>query len=577
MKGGKFVAVGFSSILVVAVVIGVVVAVQKSSSSGDSNKGNALSTTSKSVSAICSPTDHQQACVDSLSALANNQSATPKDFLQAALQYTVSAVKAALSNTTAIGKAANDSLNKMAVEDCQELLQYAIDELQASFSMVGDSSLHTMNDREAELMNWLSAVYSYQQTCVDGFTQTDLQKAMSDGLLNATQLTENALSIVSSISQILAAFNIPLINATSITNASSQQRRLLEAYDETAGGTDQYPTWLSAADRKLLARASPSSNVRPNAVVAKDGSGQFRTIAAALAAYPKNLQGRYVIYVKAGIYDEYITVEKNQVNVFMYGDGPRKTMVTGRKSNAGGFSTFKTASFSAIGDGFIAKAMGFQNTAGPQGHQAVALRVQSDRAAFYNCRIDGYQDTLYAQAHRNFYRNCVISGTVDFIFGDGATIIQNSLIIIRRPMDNQQNTVTAHGRGYAKETTGIVIQNCRIVPEDKLYPARFQIPTYLGRPWKAYSRAVIMESTLGDLIHPAGWMPWQGDFALNTCFFAEYANRGPGAATAKRVNWRGHKVITNRAEALSYTVVPFIQGQTWLGATGAPFFVGLKY
>ncbi|KAE9464491.1 hypothetical protein C3L33_03560, partial [Rhododendron williamsianum] len=448
MKGGKFVAVGFSGILVVAVVIGVV-AVQKSSSSGDSNKGDVLSTTSKSVSAICSPTDHQQACVDSLSAVANNQSATPKDFLQAALQYTVSAVKVALSNTTAIGNAANDPLNKMAVEDCKELLQYAIDELQASFSMVGDSSLHTMNDREAELLNWLSAVYSYQQTCVDGFTQADLQKAMSDGLLNATRLTENALSIVSSISQILAAFNIPLINTTSITTQA------------------------------LSNDASSRHTMKPQG----DGSGQFRTIAAALAAYPKNLQGRYVIYVKAGIYDEYITVEKNQVNVFMYGDGPRKTMVTGRKSNAGGVSTFKTASFSAIGDGFIAKAMGFQNTAGPQGHQAVALRVQSDRAAFYNCRMDGYQDTL----------------------------------------------------------------------------------------------AVIMESTLGDLIHPAGWMPWQGDFALNTCFFAEYANRGPGAATARRVNWRGHKVITNRAEALSYTVVPFIQGQTWIGATGAPFFVGLKY
>jgi pectinesterase len=88
-----------------------------------------------------------------------------------------------------------------------------------------------------------------------------------------------------------------------------------------------------------------SGRVRPNAIVAKDGSGQFKTIAAAIAAYPKNLRGRYVIYVKRGVYDEYINIEKNIKNVFMFGDGPRKTIVTGRKSNRDGFSTFKTATF----------------------------------------------------------------------------------------------------------------------------------------------------------------------------------------------------------------------------------------
>lgn len=220
--------------------------------------------------------------------------------------------------------------------------------------------------------------------------------------------------------------------------------------------------------------------------------------------------------------------------------------------------------------------MGFQNTAGPEGHQAVALRVQSDMSAFYNCRMDGYQDTLYVQTHRQFYRNCVVSGTVDFIFGDSSTVIQNSLIIVRKPMDNQQNTVTAHGRAQKRETTGLVIQNCRIVPEQKLYPVRFKIPTYLGRPWKEYSRTVIMESTLGDFIQPAGWMPWSGNFALNTLYYAEYANRGPGATTAKRVQWKGFKVITNKNEALQFTAGPFIQANMWLKYTGAPYFLGLK-
>lgn len=229
-----------------------------------------------------------------------------------------------------------------------------------------------------------------------------------------------------------------------------------------------------------------------------------------------------------------------------------------------------------MGNGFIARAMGFQNTAGPQKHQAVALRVQSEMSAFFNCRMDGYQDTLYVQAYRQFYRNCVISGTVDFIFGDSTTIIQNSLIIVRKPMNGQQNTVTAHGRQDKRETTGLVIQNCRIVPEQALFPMRFQIRSYLGRPWKMYSRAVIMETELGDFIQPAGWLEWQGTFALDTLYFAEYGNRGPGAVTTGRVKWKGFHVITNRNEALQFTAGNFILGSQWLKDTGAPYFLGFK-
>ena len=143
----------------------------------------------------------------------------------------------------------------------------------------------------------------------------------------------------------------------------------------------------------------------------------------------------------------------------------------------------------AVGNGFMCKSMGFQHTAGLEGHQAVALRVQSDQSVsvFYNCRIDGFQDSLYAQTHRQFYRNCVISGTVDFIFGDSSTLIQNSLIVVRKPMDGQQNTVTAQGKSNARESTGIVIHNCKIVPGKLLLPDRFKISSFLGRSWKQYS------------------------------------------------------------------------------------------
>ena len=229
----------------------------------------------------------------------------------------------------------------------------------------------------------------------------------------------------------------------------------------------------------------------------------------------------------------------------------------------------------AEADGFIAKSIGFQNTAGPDGHQAVALRVSSDMSAFLNCRMDGYQDTLLYQAKRQFYRNCVISGTVDFIFGYGAAVIQNSLIVVRRPNANQQNSVTADGRKENHATTGLVIHNCRIVPEQKLVAERFKIPTYLGRPWKPFSRTVVMESELADFIQPAGWMPWAGSIHLDTLYYAEYANRGAGANTNKRVNWKTFHVI-NRNEALQFTAGQFLKGASWIKNAGVPVLLGLK-
>ncbi|MBA0683105.1 hypothetical protein Goari_024780 [Gossypium aridum] len=224
--------------------------------------------------------------------------------------------------------------------------------------------------------------------------------------------------------------------------------------------------------------------------------------------------------------------------------------------------------------------MGFRNTAGPKKHQAVALRVQSDKSVFFNCRMDAYQDTLYNQANRQFFRNCIISGTIDFIFGDSPTFIQNSLLIVRRPMDTQFNTITAQGKDFIDENTGTVIQNCRIVPEQKLFNERFKFATYLGRPWKKFSTTVIMESTLGDFIKPEGWMQFEGPDKVNfeeTLYYAEYNNRGPGADLNARVNWKGYHKI-DRAAAMNFTIQSFLLSkEDWLPSTGIPFTTTLRY
>lgn len=227
------------------------------------------------------------------------------------------------------------------------------------------------------------------------------------------------------------------------------------------------------------------------------------------------------------------------------------------------------------GDGFIARDMTFENTAGPQKHQAVALRSGSDLSIFHRCSFKGYQDTLYVHSQRQFYRECDIYGTVDFIFGDAVAVLQSCNIYVRRPMSNQKNTVTAQGRTDPNENTGISIHNSRVTAASDLKPVQGSFRTYLGRPWKQYSRTVLMKSNLDGLVSPAGWLEWSGNFALSTLYYGEYMNTGAGAGTSGRVKWPGFRVITTASEASKFTVGSFLAGNSWIPATGVPFTAGL--
>ncbi|GLT35587.1 hypothetical protein SLA2020_100270 [Shorea laevis] len=219
--------------------------------------------------------------------------------------------------------------------------------------------------------------------------------------------------------------------------------------------------------------------------------------------------------------------------------------------------------------------MTFENTAGPQKHQAVALLSGSDFSVFYRCSFIGYQDTLYVYSQRQFYRDCDIYGTQDFIFGDAVAVLQNCNIYVRKPISNQRNTITAQGRKDPNKNTGIVIHNSRVMAASDLRPVQGSFKTYLGRPRKKYSRTVFMKCTLDGLIDPAGWLPWSGNFALRTLYYGEYMNIRPAAVTSGRVNWRGYHVIKSATEASQFTVGNFLAGGSWLPGTGVPFDSGL--
>ncbi|KAK3011453.1 hypothetical protein RJ639_012751 [Escallonia herrerae] len=321
----------------------------------------------------------------------------------------------------------------------------------------------------------------------------------------------------------------------------------------------------------FLASAQTQSP-RVDLTVAKDGTGNFTTIGEAILAAPSYSKRRYYIRIRAGKYTENIQIEEMKTNLIFIGDGMDHTIISGNRSRKGGYTTYKTSTVGIRGPGFIAQGITFENTAGPQMDQAVALRSEAEKITFFQCRFLGYQDTLYTKSGVQFFRDCEIFGTVDFIFGDATVILQNCAIFARKPLPWQSNTITAEGRDSANLTTGIVIHNCSITAAPDLRQHLNEIKTYLGRPWKHFSRTVIMQTFIDELIDPQGWLIWKGQ-PLGNPYFAEYGNTGHGARTNERVKWG--RVINSTREAAQFTVRNFIHGETWIPSTGIPFFLDL--
>ncbi|KAL5850740.1 hypothetical protein ACOSQ4_008753 [Xanthoceras sorbifolium] len=429
---------------------------------------------------------------------------------------------------------------------CEELMSMSLKRLDQSLLALKESPTKNKHD----IQTWLSAALTFQQTCKDSVESLglsgDLMNKISQKMEYLSQLASNPLSLVNRV--------------TTASPRKGTGRRLLNEEVQLA-----FPNWVSSKDRKLL----QAQTIKANVIVSKDGTGNYRTVSEAIKAASGN---RFVIYVKAGVYKEKIRTNKDGITLI--GDGKYSTIITGDDSAARGSSMPDSATFTITGDGFIARDIGFHNTAGPQGEQALALNIASDHSVLYRCSIAGYQDTLYALAMRQFYRECDIYGTVDFIFGNAAAVFQNCYLALRRP-NGDYNVILASGRSDPGQNTGFSVQNCRITAASDFSPVKHNFNTYLGRPWKQYSRSVVMQSTIDDFVASRGWIEWPGAASYGkTLYFAEYSNVGPGAGTSGRVTWPGFHVI-NAGEAVKFTVAGFISGTSWLPSTGVTFIAGL--
>lgn len=424
---------------------------------------------------------------------------------------------------------------------CHELMDMSLKRLNQSLSALKGFRPHN----KADIQTWLSAVLTFQEACKDSAKDIVGQTVQISGRMDhLSKLASNALALVNRI-------------------PSHQE----DITDNHVNSGSVFPAWVYRRDRKLL--QSSGGGVAADAVVAQDGTGNYKSITEAINAATG---GHFVIHVKAGVYKEKIHVKKD--GIMLIGDGKYVTIISNDDSVNGGSSMVGSATVSISGDGFIAKDIGFENTAGPGGAQALAILVESDRTVFYRCCIRGYQDTLYAVALRQFYRECDIAGTIDFIFGNAAAVFQSCNLILRRPQRSAYNVIMANGRFDPGQNTGFSVQNCRIMAAEDFGPYRHSVPSYLGRPWKQYSRAVVMESAIDEAIVGRGWVEWSGGFALKSLYFAEYLNSGPGAGTSKRVGWPGYHVI-GAEEAAKFTVGNFIAGNSWLPSTGVMFDSGL--
>jgi pectinesterase len=296
--------------------------------------------------------------------------------------------------------------------------------------------------------------------------------------------------------------------------------------------------------------------------VAQDGSGDFKTIQEAVNSV-RDLGPRQVaIHIKKGIYHEKLVIPSWKTKISLIGESADSTIITNSdysgKAAPGGkdafgrtqMSTYTSYTVLVQGDDFHAENLTIENTSGRVG-QAVALHVEGDRCVISHCRILGNQDTLYMAKgnSRQYYQDCYIEGTTDFIFGEATVVFERCTI------KNLINSFITAAATTPQQVYGFVFFDCKLIADTGVSKV------YLGRPWRPYAKTVFINTYMGSHILPEGWNPWKGDAMFpdkeKTTYYAEYNSKGPGSAAKNRVAWS--KQLTT-AQAKNYTIKNILSG-----------------
>ena len=277
-------------------------------------------------------------------------------------------------------------------------------------------------------------------------------------------------------------------------------------------------------------------------VVAADGTGNYRTIGEAINAIKDSSEKRILVYIKNGVYKEKLLIPTSKTNVTFLGENVNETIITyDDHKGKGDIETPTSYTVFVLANDFRAENITFENSAGRFAGQAVGLRVDGDRCEFVNCRIVGNQDILLTNGKyaRQYYLNCYIEGTTDFIFGPSTAVFDKCIIVCKK------NSYITAASTPEDAKYGYVFLHCTIKADSSYRQV------YLGRPWRPYAKVVYIDCWMGGHIQPEGWHNWNTTEPSKTAFYAEYKNTGPGYQPESRVGW-SHQLTD--AEAKEYTV-----------------------
>lgn len=264
-----------------------------------------------------------------------------------------------------------------------------------------------------------------------------------------------------------------------------------------------------------------------NIVVARDGSGDYRTLTEAMEGIRAFMDYKVVVFIKNGTYKEKVVVPSWIENVDFVGESVENTVITyDDHANINKMGTFRTYTVKVEGNGITFKNLTIENNAARLG-QAVALHTEGDCLVFVNCRFLGNQDTVYTgmKGTRLYFLNCYIEGTTDFIFGPSTALFEGCTV------HSKSNSYVTAASTPSDIEVGYVFKNCRLTADagvDKVY---------LGRPWRPFAATVFIDCELGKHICPAGWNNWRNPENEKTARYAEYGNTGEGASVDGRVKW----------------------------------------
>ncbi|MDR2474318.1 MAG: pectin esterase [Bacteroidales bacterium] len=297
----------------------------------------------------------------------------------------------------------------------------------------------------------------------------------------------------------------------------------------------------------LLARiAVCADNTEYDIVVDRNGRGHFRNIQQAIDSVRAfNPDGTVTIFIRSGVYKEKLELPAHVCHVRLIGEDREKTVITyDDHANINKMGTFRSYTFIIRGNDITVENLTVENSSLPLG-QAVALHLEGDRIVFRNCRLIGHQDTIYAgrENMRQYFENCHIEGTTDFIFGPSTCWFENCDILCKK------NSYITAASTPAHIEFGYIFNRCRILLSEGV------TSVYLGRPWRPYAMTLFMHCELPEGIASKGWDNWRNPENEKTARYVEYQNTGKGADTSSRPAW-----ITKPDDVKKYTIENVMKG-----------------